>query len=294
MTQNENPLQHLEDRAKDAFRNSSFSPERQGANLIRDYGAELAADLRTVEAAGGDTARYKTNYEKHVSAWIAATSRCASSFICGPSNFPVVQQRKRHDSERNRYNEFREWREKALESVARAARREAAALIDPVAEAEAKLERLEKAQEQMKRANQIIRSGKNVEMQLMEEGFSNRQISELLTPDYMGRIGFADYQLKNNNAEIRRMRGRVEELRQKAALAESKPQEEETVNGVRIERDREADRLRLHFEGKPDPAVIARLKSGGFRWSPTNAAWQRQLTANAEYAAKQIIASLPV
>lgn len=36
-------------------------------------------------------------------------------------------------------------------------------------------------------------------------------------------------------------------------------------------------RIRLHFPGKPTPAVIATLKSNGFRWAPSERAWQRQL-----------------
>ena len=31
------------------------------------------------------------------------------------------------------------------------------------------------------------------------------------------------------------------------------------------------------------------LKRNGFRWSPRNSAWQRQLTANGKYAAHQVM-----
>ena len=49
------------------------------------------------------------------------------------------------------------------------------------------------------------------------------------------------------------------------------------------------NRLQILFDGKPDEETRAALKSNGFRWSPKNQAWQRQLTRNAEYAARQVL-----
>lgn len=39
----------------------------------------------------------------------------------------------------------------------------------------------------------------------------------------------------------------------------------------------------------PDADTRDALKSNGFRWSPRNKAWQRQLTQNAEYAARRVL-----
>ena len=43
------------------------------------------------------------------------------------------------------------------------------------------------------------------------------------------------------------------------------------------------------FDGKPDEATRSALKQNGFRWSPRNSAWQRQLTDNAERAARRAL-----
>ncbi|RMH38404.1 MAG: hypothetical protein D6694_12480, partial [Gammaproteobacteria bacterium] len=64
---------------------------------------------------------------------------------------------------------------------------------------------------------------------------------------------------------------------------------EHEVSGVRVIEDVEANRLKIEFPGKPDPDMIAELKRRGFRWSPRNKAWQRQLTNNARYAAQEIL-----
>ena len=47
--------------------------------------------------------------------------------------------------------------------------------------------------------------------------------------------------------------------------------------GGTVEINREANRLQIYFEGKPDATVRDELKSNGFRWSPKAEAWQRQL-----------------
>lgn len=44
----------------------------------------------------------------------------------------------------------------------------------------------------------------------------------------------------------------------------------------------ETDRVEIHFSGKPDEATRKQLKSNGWKWSPTNQAWQRKHTSNAE------------
>lgn len=46
------------------------------------------------------------------------------------------------------------------------------------------------------------------------------------------------------------------------------------------------DRLQILFDRIPEDSRRKELKSSGFRWSPKNKAWQRQLTSNALGAAK--------
>lgn len=61
----------------------------------------------------------------------------------------------------------------------------------------------------------------------------------------------------------------------------------EDHDGFQIVRNAEQNRLQIIFDGKPDEATRSALKSNGFRWSPRNNAWQRQLTDNAERAARR-------
>jgi hypothetical protein len=46
--------------------------------------------------------------------------------------------------------------------------------------------------------------------------------------------------------------------------------------------------LQLFFDEKPTEQQRAQLKSNGFKWAPSQDAWQRQLTDNAIYAAGRL------
>ena len=42
------------------------------------------------------------------------------------------------------------------------------------------------------------------------------------------------------------------------------------------------------IDGKPDEQTRAELKSWGFKWAPSQGAWQRMLNDNGRYAAEQV------
>lgn len=282
-------LEKFTSAAISAHRHTSFSPEKRGNTMVREYSEQLAADMAEVEKLGGDPADYRTRYEAKFSAWIGAKSRCISSMITGPSNFPTRRAEKANQSEHNRYKEFDEFRSKYMARLKRNQRRAAKAASDPVAEMRAQIEKAEALQDLMKRANKIIRSkmGHNETVHYLEQiGITGRAATELLTPDYAGRTGFPDYRLTNNGANIRRMRERLAELEKKAAAETT---EQERPDGIRIVKNTTADRLQVFFPGKPAPEMIQKLKARAFKWSPSNGCWQRQLTGNALFALKQIL-----
>ena len=70
-----------------------------------------------------------------------------------------------------------------------------------------KIERLKKRQGVMKRANQLIRKADREG--LADLGFSEETITKLFSQDYAGRVGFPNYALTNNSANIRRLEKRL-------------------------------------------------------------------------------------
>lgn len=52
------------------------------------------------------------------------------------------------------------------------------------------------------------------------------------------------------------------------------------------------ERVQLVFDDKPVAEIRDIAKQWGFRWAPSQGAWQRQNTANGRYAAKQAIKAI--
>ena len=97
-----------------------------------------------------------------------------------------------------------------------------------------------------------------------------------------------DYELASLRGKIKRVQARLEELDKLQARQDAGEAAEEH-DGFRIVRNAEQNRLQILFDGKPDEATRSALKQNGFRWSPRNSAWQRQLTDNAERAARRAL-----
>jgi len=150
-----------------------------------------------------------------------------------------------------------------------------------------KLKSLENSQEFMKLANKYIR--KNDKESFLKLRFATQKIWEdLTTPNIMGAIGFAHYSLNNNNANIRQVKKRIAQLKNRA----TRQPIDKIINGVRILENREANRLQIIFDGKPSEDTRKALKGNGFRWSPTEGAWQRQISNCAFIVAQEMMGNL--
>jgi hypothetical protein len=83
--------------------------------------------------------------------------------------------------------------------------------------------------------------------------------------------------LTNNNSQIKRLESKLSEASRGFSGWE--------FEGGRAEANTDMNRLQLFFDGKPPEEQRAQLKSNGFKWAPSQDAWQRQLNDNAIYAA---------
>lgn len=156
-----------------------------------------------------------------------------------------------------------------------------------VAKLREKLVGLEAAQETMKKANKIVRRGQSAEAEAAIAELGIQAPAALFAPDCCGRRGFPDYALQNNNANIRRVRERINTM--EAASAEPDSIEREYGDILYREED---NRVQLVFPGKPSADVRAILKRQGFRWSRTNGAWQRHRNESGRYAARSVLAAI--
>ena len=99
---------------------------------------------------------------------------------------------------------------------------------------------------------------------------------------------YGDFELSSLRGKIKRIQARLADL-DKLQAAAQQPDNTTKFDGGEIVRNAEENRLQILFDEIPDADTRDALKSNGFRWSPRKKAWQRQLTQNAEYAARRVL-----
>ncbi|MCC6818586.1 MAG: hypothetical protein IT245_06835 [Bacteroidia bacterium] len=109
--------------------------------------------------------------------------------------------------------------------------------------------------------------------------FSEANAKEIQIPRY-GKAGFASYVTTNNNARIKDKQNRIKILQERELNAE-KGNKEYPFEGGKVLMNYEIDRIQILYDSKPDEETRQGLKDHGFNWSPTNVAWQRQITSQA-------------
>lgn len=217
---------------------------------------------------------------------------CPSVLISGGSNFPIQKKEKQNQAwERNHqfFNEIQKILDK-MKSIMYGSEMIMSDDEDAIEKLEKKLENLKETQSKMKSANKAIRL-KDMEKgneQLKVMGYSDEQIKELREPDFCGRIGYPDCVLQNNNANIHRIEVRLKNLK----IIKEKGTTETENQFFKIVENTELMRLQLFFESKPEQNVRNILKSNGFKWAPSQSAWQRQLTNNSKYDLERVIEQL--
>lgn len=244
---------------------TSFDPERRAEQEISGFGAEVQAVYDEVSRyarseaqkafLNEEMARFQSGYAEKYNAHLAAKGRCFSAMITGSSNFNNRAHDKANRSEDNRYQEAREFKERAtvamIRELKKMATEEAGGEVEVMKQ---KIADAEATQEEMKQANKRTKGS------------------------YPGFV------LQNNSANIRRMKERLAELQTKEAT----PSSDIKFAGGRILDNAEADRVQILFDAIPDQATRDRLKGNGWRWSPAMHAWQRKRTPQAMYDAKRV------
>ena len=217
---------------------------------------------------------------------------CPSVRISGAGNFPV-KKKERQVAAWQRNHEFYQYVQGILGKIENILYgREIIKSDDDraIEKLEEKLEDLKAAQERMKLANKAIRmkdteAGNDV---LREMGYSEGTIKQLREPDFCGRIGYPSYELTNNNQNIHRIEERLKRLK----AVKGKGSSEQEYETFKVVENTEAMRYQIIFDGKPDAEVRTLLKSNGFKWAPSQGAWQRQITANGKYALNSVVEKL--
>lgn len=248
---------------------------------------------------------------RHISltrrAW-ALESRCMSSFVVGPANFPTDRNRKRMNSADSAYRCVSDHLATAMKAASRrafpyGAPGEAIRSNNPDAPdlLRAEIEERKAAHVRMKAVNAAIRSVKSgnadetIQAVIDATGWREDAARAVVCPpDHMAIYGrrFQTFQLSNTLAEIRRLESRLASIERNRARGEVERTAETAAGDVRIVESGEAARIQLFFEGKPAAEVRDILKHNGFRWAPSEGAWQRHLNEGGRWAADRVLKAL--
>ncbi len=236
--------------------------------------------------------RYAKRLADNINRDINIGCRCPSFLVSGGSNFPVRKKEKQVAAwEKNNedYKEIQKIRDKIV-SISRGKDIIKSNDENAIERLEEKLEKLELLQEKMKETNKAIRmkDAEKGNQKSHEMGYSDIDILKLREPDFCGRVGFPDYALKNNNANIKSTKARIEQLKKTKAEGDTATE----CEFFTIKENSEEMRIQLYFEDKPEADIRDILKHNGFKWSPKNVCWQRQLNNNGRYAVKSVVKAL--
>lgn len=240
---------------------------------------------------------YLDSYARRLAKWTNDYNRngasCPSVMICGPANFPTRKKERQISREDTLWAEYKEI--KAILSKIKSIGTGAVDFADPNAREmlQEKADSLQATLDRYKAMNAHYRKHKTMQgfPGMADEAAANMDKSIADAYSWAQKPA-PDYELNSLRGKIKRAQERIAEydkLHAQPAEAANDSAPGATFDGGQIVRNVEQNRLQILFDEKPDEGTRAKLKSHGFRWSPRNEAWQRQLTQNAEYDARHIL-----
>ncbi|MCC2125282.1 hypothetical protein [Hominiventricola filiformis] len=234
--------------------------------------------------------RYSRRLADYYNAYYRNESACPSILVCGGSNFPVRKKQKQNARRESLWQEYKEI--DAILDKIRSIGTGPVDLADPNAKdiLSDQLERVQKSLERAKALNAYWRKHKTFvgfeglaeeTAQKMDADFADLQ----KRAPYISKP-YPDYELTSLRSKAKRIQTRLDDLDK---LQQSVPDLGMEFADGTIVRNTTANRLQIIFDDIPTADIRQALKNHGFRWSPRNQAWQRQLTKNAEYDAQKIL-----
>lgn len=294
--------------------NESAARSAHDANSMRDYhNNEKTNEYRTYVDKAYEIGEARKNkypdeadridylcdkYARKLAEWynehFRVEAMCPSILISGAGNFPVHKKEKqnsRRETLRQKWNDIQKIVDRIASCGTDAIKSNDARAIEKL---ELKIEKLTEEQEMMKVVNAYYRKNKTLDgcPALTEEEIEKLK-EEMAKGWSIEDKPFPGWALSNNNANIRRLKERLEKLKTiKEAGTQEHSEDEVGIEGLKIVENTEAMRIQLIFDDKPDEKTRELLKRNGFRWSPRFTAWQRNLNENGKWAARRVIEEL--
>lgn len=286
---------YTENEATDSYNGYLTRFKTKVENMIEHARTEVTAEK--MQAVEYYAERYSARLAKAINRQNTIRAMMPSIMISGGSNFNVRKKEKQNNLMEKFWHEYGDIFDESnyyINKIDNILNNITIYSNDDLAieKLEERIKWLSEQQETMKSANAYYRKHKTL------VGFSylrdeDAKCWDKSIQESLYKVPYAPFELSNNNANINRLKDRVEEIKK---LKERAAQEDENkypdVDGIKVEENAEDMRIRLFFEDIPSKDVRELLKSNGFKWSPKNSAWQRQLTRNGIYATKKVLEDL--
>lgn len=117
-------LEHLQPLACEAYVGLVIFPEKRADSVIREFTTDLNDDIRNIrnvvapaiasENLEAIISKYHQRYEFHLTAWLQSSIEHKSAFMSPVSASKVTGILDRRKLVRNKYNHFREWRQRTV------------------------------------------------------------------------------------------------------------------------------------------------------------------------------------
>lgn len=270
-----------EELARKSKENSSFREYAKGS-ATSEYNAVIAEAAKQIENAKSKVsdegkarldsllARYAANYANWINESNKNGAGHVSIMVAGASNYNMRAQEKYLNRERTLMAEYEDIRniENKIWAIVNG---------DKIIKSD-DANAVEKLKEKLEKAQAEHQGYKAYNVEARKEG----------------KEPLAAYVLQNSNGRIKGIKDRIAHLERIAKAAAETTIEEQTseINGIQIVDNLEAQRLQIIFPDKPNAEVRGELKKNGFRWCPTNGAWQKYRSSEAKKIAENIINKL--
>lgn len=243
--------------------------------------------------------KYSKKYAEWKNRYYAIECMCPSIMVCGGGNFPVRKKEKQNKA-RDRHMQNYEYIQSILAKIENiGSQREQIKSSDENAidKLQAKVDELKADLDRSKAMNKYFRKNKTM---LGFEGLTDEQATKIdnaITNAYsFDKQPAPSFELASIRNKIKTAEGRISEIKRLKESAEQNTENQEQSiyksDVCQVVENTELMRIQLLFDGKPSDEIRNILKSNGFRWSPSNKAWQRQLTDNARYTTKRVLKQL--
>lgn len=215
--------------------------------------------------------QYKKDYADYINRYNANDAGHVSVMVAGPSNYDMGRQNKWMAKNGKLMQEYQD-----------------------------KFNNMDSKISSVVAGDKTIKSGDPEALTKLKDKLAKAQEEHQSYKDYNvkakkeGKETLDSYVLQNSNARMKAIKDRIASVEK--AQVEQATTPAETVskgkyNGVEIVKNSEADRVQIVFDenNRPNAEVTQELKKNGWHYSPTNKAWQRKLTYNAETNADYIV-----